>query len=62
MSDPAVLRNDWRDVPHPKRLPNADPQRAEILKRHGTALENGFPVYTDPTSALSVFTSDFLAR
>ena len=37
-------------------------QRAEILRRHRTALDDGLPVYADPQSGLSVFTSEFLAR
>ncbi len=61
-SDTPLLRDEWREVPHPKRLSNAHAQRAEILRRHGTALDNGLPVYADPRSGLSVFTSEFLAR
>jgi hypothetical protein len=33
----------------------------EILRRHGEALQRGEPVYTDPVSGFSVFTSEFLA-
>ncbi len=62
LSDPAPLRDDWREAPHPKRLADSSSQRAEILRRHGTALHGGLPVYADPTSGLSVFTSEFLAR
>jgi hypothetical protein len=61
-SDPALLRDEWRDVPHPARLSDTHPRRAEILRSHGTALDNGLPVYTDPQSGLSVFTSEYLAR
>ena len=61
-SDPALLRDEWRDVPHPLRLSDANSQYAEILRRHGAALDNRLPMYTDPQSGLSVFTSEFLAR
>jgi hypothetical protein len=61
-SDPDLLRDEWRHVPHPKRLPNTNAQRGEILRRHANALEHGLPVYTDPRSGLSVFTSEFLAQ
>lgn len=57
-----TLRDDWRDVPHPRRLASSHPQRAEILHRHRDAIMRHVPVYTDPTSGLSVFTADFLAR
>jgi hypothetical protein len=58
---PPTLRPDWRDVPHPKRV-RRDADRAEILRRHAAAIDRGLPVYTDPVSALTVFTADFLAR
>lgn len=61
-NDPELLRDEWRDVPHPKRLLESKAQRAEILRRHAGALDAVLPVYTDPTSGLSVFTSAFLAR
>ena len=61
-TDPPVLREDWRHAPHPRRLAEGHPQRAEILARHSDAIERDLPVYTDPVSALSVFTSEFLAR
>ena len=61
-SDPALLRDEWRDVPHPARLSHTNARRGEILSAHGAALDNGLPVYTDPQSGLSVFTSEFLAR
>jgi hypothetical protein len=56
-----TLRNDWRNLPHPRRLSEQHPQRDEILRRHDTAIETGRPVYADPLSGLSVFTADFLA-
>ena len=37
-------------VPHRKRLPERDPQRTEILRRHAIALDGGLPVYADPTA------------
>ena len=61
-SDPLLLRDAWRDVPHRTRLSEHNLHRAEILMRHGTALDAGLPVYADPRSGLSVFTSEFLAR
>ena len=60
-SDSPTLRDEWRHQPHPQRLPEQHPRRAEILARHDTALEQGLPVYTDPVSRLSVFTADYLA-
>lgn len=60
-NEPPTLRADWRDTPHPRRLKARDPQRAEILRRHAEAVGRGTPVYADPTSGLSVFTSCFLA-
>ncbi len=61
-SDPAPLRDEWRDIPHRRRLPENHSHRAEILRRHRAALDDGLPVYADPHSGLSVFTSEFLAR
>ena len=60
-SDPAPLRPEWRELPHARRLAHGDPQRTEILRRHREALHRHEPVYTDPVSGFSVFTSDFLA-
>jgi hypothetical protein len=56
-----TLRHDWRELPNPRRLSEQHPQRAEILRRHGAALEGGEPVYVDPVSGFSVFTAEFLA-
>ena len=65
-SDSVLLRDDWRDLPHRKRLPERIGaftfMNPEFLSRHGTALDAGLPVYADPHSGLSVFTSEFLAR
>jgi len=61
-SDPSILRDDWRNTPHPRRLAVRHPHRAEILARHAAAMELGLPVYTDPVSRLSVFTAEYLAR
>ncbi len=61
-SNPQTLRDGWRDEPHPRRLSATHPQRAEIMRRHGDAVARRIPVYTDPTSGLSVFTADFLAQ
>lgn len=58
---PPTLRDDWRNLPHPRRLAEHHPQRAEILGRHADALARNVAVYTDPVSGFSVFTSEFLA-
>ena len=58
---PPTLRDDWRSVPHPRRLSEHHPHRAEILQRHDAAIGRKVPVYTDPISGLSVFTAEFLA-
>jgi len=60
-SHPPNLRDDWRTVPHPRRLAEHHPERAEILRRHHEATRRGEPVYLDPVSGFSVFTADFLA-
>jgi hypothetical protein len=60
-ADSSTLREDWREIPHPRRLPEQHPRRVEILQRHDDALRRGEPVYADPTSGFSVFTADFLA-
>jgi hypothetical protein len=60
-ADSSTLREDWREKPHPRRLPEQHPRRVEILQRHDDALRRGDPVYADPTSGFSVFTADFLA-
>ncbi len=57
-----MLRDDWREVPHDRRLAEHHPQRAEILRRHADAIDRNVPVYRDPTSGLSVFTAAFLAE
>ncbi len=54
-------RADGLVEPHPTRLANDHPQRIEIMRRHADAVAAGAPVYTDPTSGLSVFTAAFLA-
>lgn len=58
---PPTLRDDWRNVPRPRRLSPHHPHRAEILRRHREAYEHNRPVYADPVSGFSVFTADFLA-
>jgi hypothetical protein len=58
---PPNLRDDWRSVPHPRRLSEHHPQRGEILRRHAAEQERGMPTYADPVSGFSVFTADFLA-
>lgn len=56
-----MLRDGWRDTPHPRRLSPTHPQREAILRAHGDAVARGLPVYADPVSGLSVFTATFLA-
>jgi hypothetical protein len=56
-----VLRDGWREQPHPRRLAPHHPQRTEILRRHDEAQRAGLPVYADPVSGFSVFTAEFLA-
>jgi len=60
-TDPS-LRPNWRDEPHPRRLRGTGAARDEIMRRHRAALDDGLPVYADPTSGFSVFTAEFLAR
>lgn len=63
MTSEALTRRDgWRSSPHPSRLPEQHPYRAEILARHEAAMARGIPVYRDPVSGLSVFTADYLAK
>ena len=61
-ADSTTLRNGWRQSPHPRRLSEHHPHRAEILARHESAIRRGIPVYADPVSGLSVFTAEYLAR
>jgi hypothetical protein len=56
-----ALRDGWRELPHPRRLSEQHPRRAEILGRHAEALAANLPVYPDPVSGFSVFTAEFLA-
>ncbi len=58
---PPPLRDDWRHVPHPRRLSEHHPRRTEVLRRHDEALQRDLPTYADPVSGLSVFTAGFLA-
>jgi hypothetical protein len=60
-ADSSTPRDGWRHQPHPRRLSEQHPNRAEILQRHDEALGRGEPVYADPVSGFSVFTADFLA-
>ena len=62
VATPTTLRDDWSEVPHPQRLSEHHPHRAEILERHAAAVAANLPVYSDPVSGLSVFTAEFLAR
>ena len=60
--DSPTLRDGWQHVPHPRRLSEQHPHRAEILARHDDAMASGLPVYSDPVSGLSVFTAEYLAQ
>jgi len=61
VTTPPILRDDWRHVPHPRRLSEQHPHRGEILRRHDEAQVRGMPTYADPVSGFSVFTAEFLA-
>jgi Family of unknown function (DUF5522) len=47
--------------PHPSRLPDGHPRRAEILDAHARALDAGQAGYTDPETGLFVLTAGYLA-
>lgn len=59
--DTPPLRGDWREVPHPSRLPVNHRLYDEILTRHGASVASRLPTYADPVSGYSVFTAEFLA-
>jgi len=61
VTTPPILRDDWRHVPHPRRLSEQHPHRGEILRRHDEAQACGMSTYADPVSGFSVFTAEFLA-
>jgi len=48
------------DEPHPSRLPEDHPRRAEILARHAGALADGSAGYVDPDTGLFVLTAAYL--
>ena len=50
------------DQPHPDRLADDHPDRAEILATHAAALAAGQPGYLDPRTGLFVLTAGFLAE
>lgn len=47
--------------PHPSRLAEEHPRRAEILAAHAAALAAGISGYADPETGLFVLTAGFLA-
>ena len=47
-------------LPHPSRLAPGHPRRAEILARHGAALDAGEAFYQDPATGLWVMTAQKL--
>jgi hypothetical protein len=49
------------DHPHPSRLPDDHPRRAEILAAHAAALAAGEAGYADPDTGLFVLTAGYLA-
>jgi hypothetical protein len=49
-------------APHPSRLAEDHPRRAEILDRHSAALRAGDDHYEDPGTGLFVFTAACLAK
>jgi hypothetical protein len=55
------VRAHWHE-PHPSRLPDDHPRRAEILAAHAAALAAGDAGYPDPATGLFVLTAGFLAR
>jgi hypothetical protein len=48
--------------PHPGRLAQSFPRRAEILAAHRAALDAGDAGYTDPETGLFVLTAAYLAE
>jgi hypothetical protein len=48
--------------PHPARLPEDHPRRAEILAAHAAACLAGQAGYLDPETGLFVLTTDFLTH
>jgi Family of unknown function (DUF5522) len=48
--------------PHPSRLSDDHPRRAEILALHRQALSAGEAGYDDPVTGLFVFTAAYLAE
>jgi hypothetical protein len=56
------VREQWRDRPHPARLPPTHPRYAEILAAHASAMAAGSALYRDPPTGLSVLTADYLAQ
>ena len=52
-------RRDWRDLPHPDRLP--DPRfRDDALERHRRACAAGLSTYLDPATGFTVLTASYL--
>lgn len=56
------IRRDGIRVPLESRLPIGLDRRAEINAAHEAALDSSSPVYRDPITGASVFTSVFLAQ
>ncbi len=55
------LRPDHLTVPLPARCAPHGRDFAEIMRRHAAAVAAGHPAYTDPATARSVFTAQWLA-
>ncbi len=56
------VRPDADDRPLPGRVRGTPQLIAEVLARHRAAVVAGDPVYLDPRTGLTVFTSRFLAE
>lgn len=55
-------RDRWVEQPHVTRWDPDGDHAAEILERHGAAVDANLPTYADPISGFSVFTAAFLAK
>ncbi len=55
-------RDGWLTDPHPNRLAENHPQRAEILGAHQRAVAMAMSTYRDPETGASVFTATYLAE
>ncbi|MEO7994029.1 MAG: DUF5522 domain-containing protein [bacterium] len=49
-----------RIIPHPSRCDPARADYAEIVRRHGIAIERGLEAYPDPATGYQVWTAEYL--